>query len=245
MTRVLTNILDSRSTNLLSNVFCPTGEGGGIDPTCGKGGGKGAARATGSLRWAKTSSFQAREQLRRKYNAEVVGATHDQATKIGRNLGMVKARVSPEVQEFMESNEVKFVVDNKSTAGVSSSGVYDINDASVHLSGLDESATKIVDTSGSAFVVDSTAAGTIRHEYGHYVHDKFIGFEDREWRRLYDKYKNDDTAVSVYGRSDHMEMFAESFSALTNVGYGKGLSGRLPEDIEGYMRSRLGLGGSS
>lgn len=84
--------------------------------------------------------------------------------------------------------------------------------------------------------VDSSMAGTIRHEYGHRFYYNAL---DGDTRLAFEMDMSEhagrfvsSNAISQYSTESGPELFAESFSAYTAPNYEKGM---LPPDIEAFM----------
>lgn len=110
------------------------------------------------------------------------------------------------------------------------------------------------------FNLDPTVTGTLRHEFGHFVHYEKIGLHSGtsepltdaalEWRSLWKTrmagkfggQKGIELTISEYASTNERELFAESFSAFTHPDYTfvKGRSG-LPPDIHDFMVKHIGV----
>jgi SPP1 gp7 family putative phage head morphogenesis protein len=96
--------------------------------------------------------------------------------------------------------------------------------------------------------VDISRAGTIRHEYGHYLQNilemDFRSLYDRlDWHNIYSNgmrnKRGTASMVSKYSTTNHNEYFAESFCAWSHPDYPKSKA-KLPADVEEFFEEVFG-----
>lgn len=106
------------------------------------------------------------------------------------------------------------------------------------------------------FTVDNSTAGTLRHEFAHYLDDVRSGISSglsskpgdeifRAGRPLLKEVIKElggkvGSKVSKYAKEDQAEFFAEAFAAYTHPSYGKEGTPRLPPSVEDYMKRAIG-----
>jgi SPP1 gp7 family putative phage head morphogenesis protein len=101
---------------------------------------------------------------------------------------------------------------------------------------LTSRSTEVPKFGNEAYTVDNSVSGTIRHEYGHFIHDKFVGAQEAEWESIYSSWRTSQV-ISQYGKTDSAEYFAEAFSALTHPNYSKAAT-KIPWEVEQWFVKR-------
>ena len=101
---------------------------------------------------------------------------------------------------------------------------------------LTSRSTEVPKFGNEMYTIDNSVSGTIRHEYGHFIHDKFVGTQEVEWESLYSSWRTTQV-ISKYGKTDSAEYFAEAFSALTHPNYSKAAT-KIPWEVEQWFVKR-------
>lgn len=220
--------------------------------------------------WDQGWSYNSSEQLEQFNNIginyfDATGYSDDKlpakyAEFVGSEIGRMLDDL-PKLKKLVKKSDKKltsFEVQNLS--GVHDQegvlGTYDpgINQKRIYLAtkGKNQKTAKL--NVGGSWGVEKSLKGTIRHEYGHWVHLSG-GIDSKmksKWRSLLEKNsdfnlyyptdqflyqaakKNVGKKISVYGSTDADEMFAESFSAYTHPEY-KDSKKKLPKFIEKFF----------
>ena len=202
------------------NVFCPTGPGGGVDPSCGKGGqgrkvtpGPAVKQITGRLKDPKVKKQveDTLDELRSRYPA----------------MAALKPITTVDLRKG-EAGGGEYYGDG----GVGAPTVMII-----YAEGLPLTSPKL-EFGGDVLI--GSVREAVAHEYGHHLWDGTKPAKRKEWQKLYGEVGADGwKKVSDYAASHPEEGFSESLAAFTHPSY----SGGLPAAAEGYFRKLLGGGG--
>jgi hypothetical protein len=177
----------------LVNAFCPTGEGGGIDPTCGSvkiGGDQGMVDAVG-------------KHLK-----------HDM-TRLSKSFPVAWEKLNDK-QPIQVHLETGAHVHGRSATGLHTPGLIRIGtmDQQVEEGGL---------RLGKGNVSGISIVGTVRHELGHELHDRISDSDKKAWTETYSKLGPEAAAtISKRASRNEREGFAEAFTAYTHRGYKEG-----------------------
>jgi hypothetical protein len=188
--------------------------------------------------------------------ATVAKTAHAELTRIHEEFDLDAANtgepleisVSPITQGFVSSDTKGL---NFGKSGITPIAFYD-GDGKIVLAHADDNGkTKDYAESGpltvGEFLVDRSGHGVVRHEFGHYVHDRMVdGEKSSEWDGIYNvvqkqpldvrpgtEYDLDySPVVSGYAVHNSNELFAESFCAYTHPDYKRG---SLPAKVEKFL----------
>ena len=230
-------------SRLTRNAFCPTGEGGGIDPTCSPGG---TSQGSFQVGYAEnyTEALAEGERLGVKVVAGVGGTpvSRDQLNAINRQVAKLPPQVLEVVRqagsnlEVVGGNGITDYPSNAHLKGVTPRGWEGTGKTWDDVPGA--SATKAGDSTiiaarGMLKPESHGSVNLILHEHGHTV-DLCSGRLSRgsDWQQIHRSQKWSDTYQSRYPE----ESWAESFAAYYD---GPTSRNRLPAPVQSYFKEKF------
>lgn len=201
----------------VENAFCPTGKGGGVDPTCSPG--------------SSGGSFPGHTEKKQAVDSRM-SEVQERIGSFLKKLGEVKPNIIlTGDKEFKESTDLFNGHFDKETSTIK-----------IAAGGLPASGSKLA---VGQFSLGQSVSDVAVHEYGHQILEKMIETNIGSPGRLINIWrmapkKQLISKVSQYAASHPSEMFAEAFLAYTHPSYGKRGGPKLSKDLEGYMKELFG-----
>lgn len=246
--------------------FCPTGEGGGIDPTCSPGGIKHAfeIKAPPKIREHCKTIAKAMEaeiaRLKELFGEPIDKALADTKFYIDGNLSQTSvlnmAFLTPYATSPSYANGVYIdnptglmndfqhpallLRDQPENAHLIVINPYKGSDKSKGFAESDPNWKYGDYSKGYLQTVGSSVETVVAHEIGHSVEFNAFGFGNDDWARVcrHTYVEDIETKISIYAGQNIHEAFAESFAKYANKDFEPG-KGHLPKFIEEYFLKHL------
>lgn len=227
---------DALGLERTDNTFCPTGPGGGVDPTCSPKKGTGGVRSNVQLGYADgRGGFT---DVPSKQDSEKILRAHQEALDAFSAAGIdVRGKEKIKVVDSPDPN--------RALAYATGNGL-----TYHHNKFNEESLSKVYAESAAGRAAGGVPGFAFQshkdvmvHEIGHNFHRDLSKKDHKEWERIYEKYKGDvDHLPSFYAQENSSEMWAESVVAIVGGyrfgGTDRGYGPANPE-VENFVRSRL------